>query len=476
MRLQSSWARGAIGSVMVAVCAAACADVLDIQDPKTRTNDAGAAGDVTEPGGAGTATGGSSSGSATVPGGAGQGGDAVPGGAGNGAAAGAGGEGGTATGECEPDAARCGGDGEKSPEICDETGHWIANSGEAEGECAVACLEGKCTECENGETRCTPCADDAVDCDTNQPQKCVAGVWTDEGDACEQFCAAGSCETAPSCDAASKPRTTCSSSESCCNSRLVPGGTFDRFIEDDSETSYPATVSPFYLDKFEVTIGRMRQFVNAFEQLKPAFSDGAGKSAHIAEDTGWSINYTLPADQAALLGEFNACSETTWSDTPGKNDDLPVNCVTFNVAYAFCIWDGGRLPTEAEWEFAAAGGVEGRAYPWKAPAAGPAITSNHANYDLINAGPIAPGSKPMGNGRWGQADLAGNVGEWMLDYYGDYPSNCTDCVNAVVTTSRPFRGGAYLSDPYFALASTRDSFEPLAPRPFIGFRCARDLE
>lgn len=480
MRSQSSWARGAIGSVMVAVCAAACADVLDIQDPKTRPNDAGAAGDDTAPSGAGTATGGSSSGSATVLGGAGQGGDAVLGGAGAGAAAGAGagGEGGTPPGECLKDEARCGGAAEKSPEICDETGHWIANTSVAEGDCEVACLDGKCAECENGDVRCTPCADDAVNCDTNLPQTCTAGVWTDAATSCPQYCDAGACKTTPSCDVANTFRTTCKDAESCCRSLLIPGGSFKRDFDgsdDYGDDSFPADISSFLLDKFEVTVGRVRQFVTAYAALKINLKNGAGKSTHIPDDTGWdTVGNVLPDTQNDLLTELKSCAGATWSDDVDANNDVPLNCVSFNEAYAFCIWDGGRLPTEAEWNFAAAGGTQQRAYPWKAPVSGPAITDEYANYGDANPGPIAVGSKPLGNGRWGQSDLSGNVVEWTLDYYGDYPSVCSNCLNSTAGALRSVRGGAYslLEDALFV--AFRTALPTAGRRANGGFRCARD--
>ncbi|MES1187470.1 MAG: formylglycine-generating enzyme family protein [Myxococcales bacterium] len=479
MRSQSRWARAAVGSVLVAVCAAACADVLDIQDPKTRTPQAGAAGEDAAPSTAGTATGGG--GTTNDPlrttGGAGEGGDTAPGGAGAGAGAGgtagAGGEAGTSSTECQPDEGRCGGDAQKTPQICDETGHWIANTDEADGDCATACLDGKCTECSDSDApRCKECANGATDCNSNQRQTCVGGVWTDNGDACEQFCVKGSCETASSCGPEYKVRTTCNA-DSCCESLLVPGGTFNRYIEDDLDTPYPATVAPFYLDKFEVTVGRMRQFVNTFEDIKPTLKEGAGKSGHIAADTGWSSAYVLPEDKAALLTQLkcDGADGATWSDTAGQHDDMPVNCVDFNVAYAFCIWDRGRLPTEAEWEFAAGGGAERRTYPWEASE----ITPAYANYNSL--APVAVGTTPLGDGRWGQSDLAGNLAEWVLDYAsGGYPENCDNCVNAVTSGLRGFRGGDYPLDGSSLAVSLRDALDPTEHREFLGFRCARDLE
>lgn len=378
--------------------------------------------------------------------------------------------------DCEKDALQCGGADGKTPQICDDTGQWLSNTNEADGDCEIGCLEGKCTECEDNAVQCKVCEDEAEECDTNQPQKCVGGVWTDFEEACEQFCVEGECETAPSCDATFKPRVTCQGNISCCASRLVTGGTFDRFIEEDFTTPYHTSVSSFYLDKFEVTVGRLRQFVDAFETIKKdLLKEGTGKAPHIAEDTGWNTNFPLPSNKAALEAALSACPDTTWTDVLGQNNDLPANCVTFAEAYAFCIWDGGRLPTEAEWEFAAAGGAERRAYPWKTPGTGPAITNEYANYDSL--APVAVGTTPKGDGRWGQSDMAGNVTEWALDYYGGaYASSCEDCLNADVATWRVDRGGAYGFNDYSALASTRDGFDPEQRRAFIGFRCARDVK
>ena len=66
---------------------------------------------------------------------------------------------------------------------------------------------------------------------------------------------------------------------------------------------------------------------------------------------------------------------------PGANESLPINCITWYEAFAFCAWDGGFLPTEAEWNYAAAGGSEQRAYPWSNPPTSTTIDCSHANYD-----------------------------------------------------------------------------------------------
>jgi formylglycine-generating enzyme required for sulfatase activity len=290
---------------------------------------------------------------------------------------------------------------------------------------------------------------------------------------------AGVCETAPSCDLSNTDRTTCQNGQSCCSSFRVPGGAFELFNgnEDDGFVAVPTQISEFYLDKYEVTVGRMRQFVTAYAQFKLTLGNGAGKSNHIPDDAGWDTDYDpeLPADTDGLVTQLK-CPGTTWSDELTANNDLPANCTSFYVAYAFCIWDGGRLPTEAEWNFVAAAGAEQRAYPWQPPVEGPPIAPDYANYDNANPGPIAVGSKPLGAGRWGQSDLAGNVLEWTLDYFAEYPPACNNCLNSTAAPERSQRGGAYTVPADFLLSAFRTSLPPIGLRPTVGFRCARDLE
>lgn len=340
----------------------------------------------------------------------------------------------------------------------------------------MLCTAGACTECEGNVKQCSVCAEGDANCSTNRPQKCVSGHWQNEAEKCAHYCNAGECAMPPSCPAAAGLRSICQG-ESCCTSLRVEGGNFSRDYDGTdlfyAKDQYPATVTSFLLDKFEVTVGRMREFVATYGQLQLA--DGAGKSNHIADDTGWKTTLSLPLDKDALISMLKCDKDTqTWSDTSSLNNDLPINCVSFNVAYAFCIWDGGRLPTEAEWNFAATGGDEQRPFPWKTPASGPAISVEHANYSATTA--IAVGSKALGNGRWGQADLAGNVGEWTLDFYHDYPESCVDCVNLSPAGERTERGGYFVLPEDYLYASLRGYSTPDDALPTIGFRCARDLE
>jgi formylglycine-generating enzyme len=260
---------------------------------------------------------------------------------------------------------------------------------------------------------------------------------------------------------------------SCCAASVVDGGTYNR----SNQASAPATVSPFTLDDYEVTVGRFRSFIAAYSpSMTPA---GSGKNSHdLGANPGWNPlwNARLPASAAALSSAVQ-CPGATYTAAAGANESKAVTCVSWYEAYAFCIWDGGRLPTEAEWNFAAAAGSEERAYPWGAPVP----DDTRAVFCPGSCSKVlAVGSKaPSGNGKWGQADLVGNVWEWNLDVYANpYPkAACNDCANAPADSSDPrvFRGGSAGNGASFLLGATRYSRAAGDHNGFVGLRCARNL-
>ncbi|MBI4703595.1 MAG: SUMF1/EgtB/PvdO family nonheme iron enzyme [Deltaproteobacteria bacterium] len=290
----------------------------------------------------------------------------------------------------------------------------------------------------------------------------------------------------PSCMGGGPGRDDCGPQEiNCCHSKLVPGGSFYRSYDGVTynDKSYPATVSDFRLDTYEVTVGRFRAFVDAgmgTQQKPPAPGAGAHpKIPNSGWDGGW--NGQLPADTAGLKSGLK-CPNATWTDNPGNNEKLPANCITWYDALAFCAWDGGRLPSEAEENYAAAGGSEQRAYPWSNPPSSTTIDSSYTVYDCqgngnpgdcVLADILAVGSKPKGNGKWGQADLGGSTWDWVLDYSGSYPMPCGDCANLNVASSRVVRGGAWSNDASLLRTAFRNYIDPLVYNGTIGTRCAR---
>jgi formylglycine-generating enzyme len=239
-----------------------------------------------------------------------------------------------------------------------------------------------------------------------------------------------------------------------------------------TDNTHPATLSDFRLDTYEVTVGRFRAFVAGYPGNKPA--GGTGKNPNNSSDPGWNAtwNASLPADQAALVASIK-CNGTTWTDNAGNNDNRPMNCIDWYQAFAFCIWDGGRLPTEAEWNYAAAGGSEQRVHPWSVP---PTSTTIDISYADNVSPPQAVGSKsPKGDSGWGQADMMGNVWEWALDWYSTYADPCTNCADTTSATYRIFRGGGYVnggSEPTMLVAA-RSGSGPTYLYNNVGGRCAR---
>ncbi len=262
----------------------------------------------------------------------------------------------------------------------------------------------------------------------------------------------------------------------CCASALVPGGPFNR----SNDASYPATVSSFLLDRFEVTVGRYRTFVDAGQgtEATPPAAD-AGAHPLIAQ-SGWRVawNSDLPANSGALAAALECSSEFTWTTTAGGHETLPINCVSWTMAFAFCAWDDGRLPTETEWNYAAAAGNEQLPYPW-----GNSIDPSYASYDCLGDGIstcgftdiLAVGSRPVGDGKWGHSDLGGNMWERTLDWYvNPYPMPCDDCGSVTSGSERVYRGGGYRSTQTSSLQSgTRFSQTPSGQSVDVGFRCAR---
>jgi formylglycine-generating enzyme required for sulfatase activity len=343
---------------------------------------------------------------------------------------------------------------------------------------------------------------------TNLPNDAgCAGSWG--------VCRGGSCVGSAvglSCAAGGAGMTNCGGgSESCCTSLDVDGGAYPRtYVNDGSGASGQAdyvTVSGLRLDKYEVTVGRFRQFVKAWNGgggwLPPA---GSGKHTHLnlgqglangdsagTYETGWDPydDLNLAPTDANLTSACDLPSFATWTPAPGSQENLPINCVTWAEAYAFCIWDGGFLPSVAEWELAAAAGNQQREYPWGSTA--PGTSNQYAIYgcyypdpsasdggwgDCIGTTNLAPvGSAPAGAGAFGQLDLGGNVWETCVDYWNEtYPDVCTDCADLSPTSTGNLacRGGSFGQIPAYMSPPFNGGWTAPTDRLHqLGMRCAR---
>jgi formylglycine-generating enzyme required for sulfatase activity len=327
-------------------------------------------------------------------------------------------------------------------------------------------------------------------------------------------CKAGVCESPPSCAGG----LTCLSGDSCCSTLLVPGGSFNRSYDgvtpEYSDPKWKATISPFRLDKYEITVGRFRKFVDAWTAgYRPAA--GSGVHTHLRgglgldpltgtrdgavwADDGWLVSDAskIPATKTAFDTALN-CEPTygavTWTASAGANENMPINCINWYEALAFCIWDGGFLPSEAEWNFAASGGSEHRPYPWgsAAPSTGPyaayACNIKDPTSGSCRAAPV--GAFPLGNGKYGHADLSGNLWEWTMEtgsgmydgagaWLGYLSTSCNDCADlgspgddlAILVR----RGGDFSGDAKAILVNARDELlRRNGTTISMGARCAR---
>jgi sulfatase modifying factor 1 len=400
---------------------------------------------------------------------------------------------GRCSGVCSPGTTRCASSTQVA--TCGTNGQWgVATT------CSKACAGTVGMVGGNCGGMCTP---NAKQCSGNGVQTCGSqGQWG-SAVACSDptpYCANGAC-LGPNCVPAGPGTTNCgASAESCCASPSVPGGTYYRtYQQGGSEGGVtgtdPASVSAFRMDKYEVTVGRFRQFVIGWSGgtgwLPPA---GAGKHTHLNGGMGLSEGgspgtyepgWVASDDSNVAPTNANlAChpAYATWTPSAGNSETLPITCVNWFEAYAFCIWDGGFLPSEAEWEYVAAGGAQYRDYPWGSTS--PGTSNRYAIYGcqyptgsgsctgLTNIAPV--GTATLGAGLWGQLDLAGEIWEWNLDWYASsYVDPCTDCADLSGGPYRVFRGGSYYYTSSGLSPQFRDDDVPAGRYYGVGFRCAR---
>ena len=213
-----------------------------------------------------------------------------------------------------------------------------------------------------------------------------------------------------------------------------------------------------------------------------------GEGAHnVTLHNYWIDQTEITNKQYSHCVEAGVCRAPTtcaWGDPTYEDEsykDHPVICVTWQMASTYCDWAGGRLPTEAEWDYAARG-PERRLYPWGdrfdetrlnfCDESCPHVDARFQGYNdgYVKTSPV--GTYSNGASWCGAMDMAGNVWEWVADRYAPYGTVDQDNPQGPSTGSeRLIRGGSWYDDTHFLRSDFRHQYDPADFIHLIGFRC-----
>lgn len=280
---------------------------------------------------------------------------------------------------------------------------------------------------------------------------------------------------------------------------LIPGGTF--LMGTDSREGFPldgegpirsVKVDSFLMDACAVTNSQFLEFVTDTGYITEA------------EQYGWSFVFYQFVSEETAKQVSSVVQGTPWwwmvmgacwkhPEGPDSNIlsrlDHPVVHVSWNDANAYCSWAGKRLPTEAEWEYAARGGLLQKRYPW-----GDQLLLNGEHYcniwqgEFPNANTAADGYKGTAPAKsfppngYGLYNVSGNVWEWCADWFSPdyhlYDSN-DNPKGPLQGESRVIRGGSYMCHDSYCnryRVAARTSNTPDSSTGHMGFRCAADIK
>ncbi|HZS08319.1 MAG TPA: formylglycine-generating enzyme family protein [Blastocatellia bacterium] len=267
---------------------------------------------------------------------------------------------------------------------------------------------------------------------------------------------------------------------------LIKGGSFLMGASDEMPDEAPVhevTVKSFWMDAREVTVAEFAKFIKATGYRTEA------------EKFGWSGVFAMKSKNS---GGWEKSDGADWQHPDGPKSKVspnePVTQVSWNDAAAYARWAGKRLPTEAEWEYAARGGLVGKKFVWGdelrpggRPVANwwqgifPNERNGFAGFDTGEDG--FKGRAPVGsfapNG-YGLYDMAGNVWEWCADWFDEKyyaVSPAVDPHGPVAGTERAMRGGSWLCSENYCTnyrPAARSHATPDSGLNNLGFRCVRD--
>ncbi len=219
---------------------------------------------------------------------------------------------------------------------------------------------------------------------------------------------------------------------------------------------HTVTIGSFYLDRYEVTNSQFKKFLDKNPQWR---QDRIAIRYH-------NGNY---------LKHWNS------NNYPKEKANHPVTNISWYSAVAYCQWEGKRLPTEAEWEYAARGTLVGKSFPW----GDEPVDKSRANYVGSGIGATTRVGSYPANG-YGLFDMAGNVWEYLADEWEPYTSSAQinpvaggnlflDSTFLSITSRRVIRGGSWGGAPINLRVTYRDSHPPEGAKEFVGFRCAKSI-